>query len=63
MRGMRSRELRQTMAMKLAIKMHSLGARIHGWIERDRRGNCPTCGGVLTEQKKGWYRCDRCRFH
>lgn len=28
---------------------------------RVERGSCPNCGGMLTEQKKGWYRCDHCR--
>ena len=54
-------KIKQKIASKLVTELHRLGTRIHAWIERDGRGACPTCGGMLTEQKKGWYRCDHCR--
>lgn len=41
--------------------LYSVAGKIEGNRERKRRGACPECGGMLTKQKTGFFRCDDCR--
>jgi tRNA(Ile2) C34 agmatinyltransferase TiaS len=49
-------------AVSLAVKgLDKLSFKLRRWVAIKERGECPRCGGYLTEYSSNMFRCIHCK--